>query len=1342
MAIILSIYFVNVFLPLLNQYDYQMHIHTKQFIQILTILLLTLFTVTTNAEEYTQRFTSLQFGTEQGLSSQRVFSIVTDKLGAIWMATLDGINRYNGCSMKSYNLDSNSKLSDASGSTIMLTTTSDNSIYAYNNVGRIYKYNTLTDQFELYLDLAEHIHLGLALKYLFIDSNECMWIGLSTGLYCYRLDEGLTRITSDSFVAYIIELPQGIAVGTDRGLGIYSKKGQLLHQLCSGTYVQSLLLPSSSNTLLVGTLNNGVKTVDLGSWQEQPTKVNSLPKTPIRSMIEVASSTVLLGFDGDGVYSYNYSTGKATPLFTRDNRMLTATGVYSLCCDHEGNIWVGTYAGGAFLMMSEENTTTLLKYREGGGISLANDNVNALCEPNNGELWIATDNGISIYNSATDQCRQILAGNVVLGITANQQGVIAAGTYGNGIFMLDNQGRVLHHYLKNNSDLPSNYLSAILFDTDSDLWVGTMDDQLLKLNSSTQQWKSYSIAKVRCIAQKDTHTIGIGTVDGLILIDQQTDKQTHLLKSSDNSGQDFNVFIQSMAFTDDEQVWLGSDGGGLYLLNLRTSERKIFSVDDRLPSNRVCALLIDHDNMLWITTDHGLACLPSNSSMKIYNQNFEHAMSRSYNRSAAIRLHDGRVALGSTSGVLMFKPHISLTSYKLPVLHFTNFRIDNIDTSETASMHSELMQMLTDSTVILSYRHNSFTVGFESVSFRYQNDIVYEYMLQGFDRDWNKLGHNEQLRYTNVPPGKYKLCVQSRSLHNGLLLSSRSVEILISQPWWNTWWAWLLYVVTFCTILCMIIRSKQQQMVRRYMNEKIAFFVSVAHDIRTPLTLVKAPLDELYHDDTLHEVAVKNVQLARLNLDKLLNMLSQLLDFERMESPNMEPQIEAVSLNRTIGELVVAFQPLCQQQHLTLRVDNVDANLCVWADTRLLNRILTNLLSNALKYTPAEGCVSISVKADGDKVKIAVNDTGIGISPMEQKKLFTSFFRASNAISSGASGIGLGLLQAKRFAGLLKGDIKFSSIEGKGSEFVLILNKAATKLVIEDTTNSTMETPPVIENTESDELDKDTLLIVEDNDELRRYMCQLFEPFYRVIDKSNAEEALECMETQYPSLVLSDVMMPGMHGDEMCHQIKSNPSTSGIPVILLTAKVLQEAIIEGLQKGADDYIAKPFDIDVLKAKVKAQIDNRKRLHQYYTQIALQKKLVATAHGINTDKVTKEATVQDELSVPNDADSAFIEKVTRIVKENISDLDFDIDRLCRDMAMCRTLFHERLKALTGHTPHDFIRMIRLEHAAALLLEGVPVIDVSIRTGFVNAKYFSTLFKKYFGVQPSRYSSGNR
>ena len=1319
-----------------------MYICTKQTLQTLVLLFFMLFSITAHADKHIQRFSSLQFGTEEGLNSLRVFSIATDKSGAIWMGTLDGINRFNGRSMKSYKLGTNQRFSDASGSTTMLTISPNNSLYAYNNVGRIYRYNLLTDQFELYLDLAEHIYMGLVLHYLFIDSQEQLWIGLNSGLYCCLLGETPQLIDSDCHVTYITELPQSMAIGTTCDLRIYSKDRNLLQKLCPDTYVQSLLPLPNKEILLIGTFNCGVKSISLSSWQEQPVKNGSLPHTPIRSMIEMTPSTVLLGFDGDGVYTYNLSSGEAEPLFTRTNRMLTAMGVYSLCRDCEDNIWIGTYTGGAFLMMPEETSTTLLRHRKGEEPSLADDNVNAFCEQSNGELWIATDNGISIYNPPNNRCRQILPGNVVLSISIDSQDIIAAGTYGNGVFLLNSQGEILHHYLSTNSSLPSDYLSTVQFDTDRDLWIGTMDNQLLQLEHPTRQWKSYNVIKARCIAQKDAHTIAVGTVDGLVLINKQTGKQAHIFKSTDNKGEDFNAFIQSIAFIDDEQAWLGSDGGGLYLCNLQTLEKRAFSTEQRLPSNRVSALLIDHSKMLWITTDHGLACLPPQPSMQIYNQNFEHVMSRFYNRSAAILLADGRVALGSTTGVLIFKPHISLTSYQAPSLQLTNFRIDNIDSRESTDMRPELMQMLADSTITLSYRHNSFTIGFESVSFRYQEDIAYEYMLEGFDRDWNKLENNEQLRYTNVSPGKYQLCIRSYSLNSGLILSNRTTSITICQPWWNTWWAWLLYTITLCGIIGVIIKSKQQQLVRHYMNEKIAFFVSIAHDIRTPLTLVKAPLDELRQDSTLHADAIRSIGLAHSNLNKLLDILSQLLDFERIDHSSMNPKMEAVPLKQNIDNLFTIFQPLCQQQQKTLQASSINCQLGVWADSKLLDRILTNLLSNALKYTPAGGKISIDVKAEADKVQIIVSDTGIGISPKEQKKLFTSFFRASNAISSGTPGIGLGLLQAKRFATLLKGDIKVNSIVNQGSEFMLILNKAAVTASAVPTTTPITKDFTTTENTTLCDSDKDTLLIVEDHETLRHYLRQTFEHLYRVIDVADGHEAIACLANEYPDIILSDVMMPGIRGDELCRMVKENPDTSGIPVVLLTAKANHEAIVEGLKKGADDYIPKPFSTEILKLKVQGLIDNRNRQRQFFMRQAIAQVEAGGKRDDNESNENNESIDNKNVTTASETmaegDRRFIMQATRFVLEHLDEPDFNINLLCHEMAMSRTLFYSRLKSLTGKGPQEFIRIIRLQKAAELLKEGKSVTDVAAETGFVNTKYFSSLFKKQFGMQPSKYS----
>ena len=505
---------------------------------------------------------------------------------------------------------------------------------------------------------------------------------------------------------------------------------------------------------------------------------------------------------------------------------------------------------------------------------------------------------------------------------------------------------------------------------------------------------------------------------------------------------------------------------------------------------------------------------------------------------------------------------------------------------------------------------------------------------------------------------------------------------------------------------------------RDRLEDMTDYYTLWAHQIKTPIAAARLLLQE-------DPGAVgTEVEVELLKIEQYVDMV---LGYLRLDSESTDYVLRDTDLDGLLRQAVRKFARMFILKKITL--DFRETGRTVLTDGKWLSFVVEQLLSNALKYTPTGGKISISVKTEASKVKIIVSDTGIGISPKEQKKLFTSFFRASNAISSGTPGIGLGLLQAKRFAALLKGDIKVSSVVNQGSEFTLILNRVIVTNSAISVTTPVMERSVTTESTMPCDPDKDTLLIVEDNDELRLYMRRIFEPVYRVVDKSNAQEALEYMETQYPSLVLSDIMMPGMQGDEMCHRIKSTPATSGIPVILLTAKTFRTSIIEGLQKGADDYIAKPFDIDILKAKIQAQIENRRRLRQYYTQIALQ-------HTLSTDKTIKEMPVQS--AVPNNADSAFVEKATQIVKDNISDFEFDIDRLCRHMAMCRTLFHERLKALTGHTPQDFIRIIRLEQAAALLQQGIPVTDVSIQTGFVNSKYFSTLFKKYFGVQPSRYT----
>ena len=408
--------------------------------------------------------------------------------------------------------------------------------------------------------------------------------------------------------------------------------------------------------------------------------------------------------------------------------------------------------------------------------------------------------------------------------------------------------------------------------------------------------------------------------------------------------------------------------------------------------------------------------------------------------------------------------------------------------------------------------------------------------------------------------------------------------------------------------------------------------------------------------------------------------------------------------------------------------------------------MLDNLLSNACKYTPSGGNVDICLYANKNKVHISVSDDGIGIPAKEQRNIFTNVYRAENARATQEAGNGFGLLQVKRIVDLLKGRISFKSKEGQGTVFTISFKRIYDAPAIQwnsgNMTSSvdeirTYSVPASCLPTDKNE----TLLIVEDNDDLRNYLASTFKAEYNVVTTSSADDALKFLENHYSDIILSDVMMPGIQGDEFCKIVKGNPATAGIPVILLTAKTNHDAIVEGIEKGADDYISKPFSLDILKTKIKGMLNNRKRIRDFLLNQAVKK--VETQESISQPDFTTVHPAEDSLSQTPDitmseSDCAFVDKATNIILSNISDAEFDIEALCREMAMSRTLFFSRLKSLTGKGPQEFIRILRLEKASELLKSGISVSEACEKTGFANSKYFSTVFKKYFGVSPSKYN----
>lgn len=1265
-------------------------------------------------------YTAKYMGVPEGLSSQRAYKVCCDADGAMWIATLDGIDRWNGRTMKHYGLESAMKFSDASGRTTSLVFDARQRLHAYDNAGRIYRFDAMGDRFEPLVFLADYAGEGLTVNCLCIDSRSMLWVGMSDGVCCFDPQKKtLQWIERGAFVTDILELPQGLAVASTRGVRLFTCDGRELHHFCPADYVQSLCMTPDGKLLLAGTFSRGVRVIDLIACEvRQIPQLDGLPHTPVRTMVAQDASTLLVGFDGDGVYALDLRNWQAAPQFTKSNGLLNAMGVYSICLDHEQNVWVATYTGGVAMLEPEEYPVALYRHRAGDTAGLADSNVNSLAEVRRGELWVATDDGVSILDLGTGAWRQILTGCVCLDIACDSsRDLVAVATYGNGVYVYDTQRRQRAHYHTENTPLQSNYLPALEYDADGNLWVAQLDDRTMILDRGTGRWRALEVQKVRSLCECGDSTIVAGMVDGVAVVARESGTVRRLFDATALAGRDVNTFVQAVTPKEDGRVWLGTDGGGLCLLDLRDGSYRQLTTENRLPSNRVSGLATDRNGNLWIGTDHGLSCLAADSDSLIYDLNYRQILRRSFNRSAAALLSDGRIAMGSTSGLLIFYPHVSQGVHSPHELRLTDFRVDNLDEAESRKRRAGWNRMLREGRIELGHRHNSFSMMLESICYRYGDDLAYRYCLEGFDRTWSPLSRDVVVQYKNLQPGSYLFRVRSYSLNSGTTLDERSVEIVIGHPWWWSWWAWAIYGVLAVTAVCALWRYKHRKLQLRYMNDKMAFFVSIAHDIRTPLTLVKAPLDLLDADCSLGPETRQQVDLARLNLHRLLDMLSQLFEFERMEHMRQQPHCGPVSLNDAVGELVTAFVPLCQHEGIDLRVGEIPEGLCVEADVRLLNRILNNLLSNAVKYTPEGGWVSIRAEETRQTVCISVSDNGIGIPEKEQRRLFTSFFRARNAINSQAPGTGLGLSQAKRFALLLGGDITFRSEEGKGSTFMLTLRRSELPQLPVGNSAASDENPGEDPASSS----RDTILVVDDNDELRRFLHDIFSPEYRVVLRSDAASALSYLETEYPSIIISDVMMIGMQGDEMCRLIKNNPVTAGIPVLLLTAKANNRAMVEGLEMGADDYIAKPFDVAVLKARVHTHIANRHRLHEYYGKIALQREGVPHDAGVQ----------------PNEADCDFVKRARQIVESHLADTEFDIEHLCREMAMCRTLFYERLKTLMGQTPQEFIRMIRLDHAEMLLSRGEPVIDVAIKTGFANVKYFSTVFKKHYGVPPSRY-----
>lgn len=1321
--------------------------------------LLSAFPISSYPEKPIDRhsFTYQYLTTQEGLSNQRVFSILQDKKGFIWISTRSGVDCFNGRNVKNYSLFGENIIVDGSGRMIYLTKDSDNTIWAYTNSGKIFKYDTISDAFVLEIDVTKLTQDGIFLNYLLIDSSHQFWFGLKSGLVRYDTTNGkieniLPKICINSL--HFAPKENILYIATTEGLYKRNQQSGTITAILSDCYVQSAFYDPATSLLWIGTFNSGIKIQDTHTGTFLSAESLHLPHLPYRSIIVYDKHTLLLGVDGAGVYAATRNSKSAWAFLNANQEEegeLKGNGIYTLCKDSSSNLWIGSYTGGVAYANPKRYFFELIQHEYKNPQSLTNNHVNAILEDADGDIWYATNQGISVHFMRNGTWKHFLKENVFLTLCNDENGNVWTGGYGTGVYCLHKQTGIRKHFTTEQAGtLTTNYIYSIAKDENEDLWFGGMYGNLVRYTPAKagkpETFKTYEITLINSISPLYNDTIALATTNGIYLLNKQTGTFQQYFTSPPNAGTRSNSFIYSMYFPTSDKVWFGTDGGGINLLDLKSGKAVTYSTANGLPSNYVYSILPDSQGHLWLSTDKGLAYITPSRSPEITNIGFLDGLANEFNFLSYTRLRNGDFMYGSTNGAVRFNPeNFTRHLYKAPLL-FTAFEVPQKSGEKSMEKKIELNRMLNEKQRMqLKYNENSFLISFISISYQYQQDIQYSYQLEGFEQNWSTPTHELSVRYTNIPPGDYTFRVKSMSKNGGQQLDEQTIRIQIAQPYWNTLLAWLIYLLSLAGITYFVWRFFANKMEKKHFSDKIQFFINTAHDIRTPVTLIMAPLSDLSKEEGLSDEGKRYLRIARKNTEKLYNLITQLLDFQKTDTTHLTLQVAEYDLKSYLQEKVVSFQSLCESKQIRMQLLLPDSPVSLWMDKDKADKIFDNLFSNAVKYTSAGGEITVSVEQSDKKVQIKVRDNGIGIPRKAQRYIFSNFYRAENAVNSKETGSGIGLLLTRRLMKLHKGRISFSSNEGEGSTFLLTFQRGDRHLARYITPGKIDTSLPVMEtvmednepthsfDTSDNQQEKSSLeriMIVEDNDDLRFYLKKTFEHTYSVIDKPDGESALEYLQEKSVDLIISDVMMPGIQGDELCRQVKSNFITSHIPVILLTAKTEKDAILEGLESGADDYLTKPFDTEILKTKIKGVLQNRRIMREHFLSQSL--------HTTHISEPSKEKESNECANLLSAMDKEFLERCTKFVTDNLANPDFTINQLCRELALSRTLFYEKLKALTGQAPNDFIKLMRMEEAARLLQQQVPVQDVALQVGFTDAKYFSTAFKKHFGVSPSKFA----
>lgn len=1312
-----------------------------------------------------------------GLSQSTVTSIAQDKTGNMWFATFDGLNKYDGYTFRTYRHESEDSTSIGSNVARVLKTDRNGTLWIGTQTG-LSRYDEKMDCFQNYT-FPKNGQQSEVLSFIELD-KEHLLVGTERGMMVFNtkqeriVDNPLNESMRNARAVSMLKWDETIFVGTDNGLFLYhmqQKTFKPYHPRLENVRIQCILKQTSSR-LWVATEGAGLFLINprnehIKQYRHQATDKKSISSNYIRSLELDAQNRIWIGtFNDLNIYHEPSDSFTKYSHDLLDDSSLSQNSIRSIFHDNQGGMWLGTYFGGLNYYHPLKNRFRLI--RQTPFVNSLSDNViSCMQEDKDKNLWIGTNDGglnrldyktqkYTHYNMTSGSVDSRLLSNNIKAVYIDEKNdLVFIGTHAGGMSMLNRKNDKMTHFITSNSELLDNNVYSILPINENELWIGTLNG-LQRFDIRSRQFTNYhrdvDSKYILTLYRDQKNRLWIGTEKGLHIYTVNGNalnkiEQDWLPKELQHTH--INCILENKR----GEFWIGTRNG-LYGILEGKRQMTHYSTRVGLPNDVIHGILEDAFGRLWISSNKGLTCLVTETG-KIKNFSAtDRLQSDQFNNYAYLKTSSGDMYFGGIQGITVFRPELLMDNPHMPAPVITRLRLFNKQVrpgDETGILEKSIH--LTKA-ITLKAGQSAFTLNFVVSNYISGKHNQFAYKLEGYDTDWYYSGEIHQVSYSNLPQGDYVFKVKAANNDGRWNETPTELKIKVLPVWYKTTWAILLFILATGALIVFIFRyfwiqksmkaEIQMERIKQERTEelnqmKMRFFINLSHELRTPLTLILAPLQEVIQRTT-DRWTRNQLEHAHRNANRLLRIVNQLMDYRRAELGVFELKVAKINIHNLVKEQFIAYEKLARNRQINyIFTSEVEDMLCR-ADANYMELIINNLLSNAFKFTPETGSIRVHLRLNNENLILEVTDSGTGIPSEKQEMIFERFYQVESEQTSSGSGIGLSLV--KRLVELHHASITLRSALNEGSTFTISIPQSENAYKAEELCHTTQpcdnrqplaaadndfillgeEASKAVLEKENQIAKRGTLLIAEDNEEIRNYLRDGLSAYFEVLLATQGDEALELMKEHNVDVVLTDVMMPVMDGVKLTKAIKQNIRTCHIPVIILSAKTDIRDQLEVLQVGADDYIPKPFSMTVLNMKIQNQLRTRHRIFEHYS---------------------KSLEIEPQKISFNAMDEELLKRAMDIVTKNMDNIEFSADDFARDMNMSRSNLHLKLKAITGESTIEFIRKIRFKKACELLEDGrYTVAEVSTMVGFNTPSYFATSFKKYFGYLPTEYIKNRR